>query len=225
LTVLENIVLVGQLLDMRKAQARARAGELLRQFDLEPGTQRASTLSGGMRRRLDLAISLVGRPRIVFLDEPTTGLDPGRRENLWSMVRTMTAEGATVLLTTQYLEEADALADHICVIDGGKAIADGTPAELKRIVGGQTIVVRPADPHQMEVTVEILEHVSGRRPEPVSRGVVAVPVDDDRVLAEAVQRLAAADVRVAEFSLRLPSLDEAFFALTGRRTEAETTGR
>ncbi|WP_369386606.1 ATP-binding cassette domain-containing protein [Streptomyces sp. CG1] len=224
LTAFENLVLVGQLLDMRKAEARSRADELLRQFDLqESGRQRASVLSGGMRRRLDLAVSLVGRPRIVFLDEPTTGLDPGRREDLWRTVRTMTAEGATVLLTTQYLEEADALADHIYVIDDGRAIADGTPADLKRIVGGQAIVVRPVDPQQADVALEVLERVAGRRAEPVSRGVVTVPVDDDRVLPEAAARLAAADVRLAEFSLRLPSLDEAFFSLTGRSAGARTT--
>ncbi|BCJ53430.1 daunorubicin resistance protein DrrA family ABC transporter ATP-binding protein [Actinoplanes sp. NBRC 14428] len=221
LTAFENLVMVGQLLDMRKAEAGSRADELLRQFDLqEAGKQRASVLSGGMRRRLDLAVSLVGRPQIVFLDEPTTGLDPGRREDLWRLVRTMTAEGVTVLLTTQYLEEADALADHICVIDEGRAIADGTPADLKQIVGGQAIVVRPVDPQQTDVAVDVLEQVAGRRAEPVDRGVVTVPVDDDRVLPEVIQRLAAADIRLAEFSLRLPSLDEAFFALTGRSKEA-----
>jgi len=214
LTAFENLVMVGRLLDLRKAEARSRADELLRQFDLlEAGKQRASVLSGGMRRRLDLAVSLVGRPRIVFLDEPTTGLDPGRREDLWQLVRRMTAEGVTVLLTTQYLEEADALADHICVIDEGRAIADGTPADLKRIVGGQAIVVRPVDPQQTDVAVEVLEQVAGRRAEPVDRGVVTV-------LLEVVKRLAAAKVRLAEFSLRLPSLDEAFFALTGRSKEA-----
>ncbi|MEU4475709.1 ATP-binding cassette domain-containing protein [Micromonospora sp. NPDC023888] len=220
LTAFENLVMVGQLLDLRKAEARSRADELLRQFDLrESGTQRASALSGGMRRRLDLAVSLVGRPRIVFLDEPTTGLDPGRREDLWRLVRSMTAEGVTVLLTTQYLEEADALADHICVIDEGRVIADGTSADLKRIVGGQTIVVRPVDPRQADVAAEVLEQVARRRAEPVHRGVVTVPVEDDRVLPEVVRRLVDADVRLAEFSLRLPSLDEAFFALTGRAEE------
>ncbi len=220
LTAFENLVLVGQLLDMRTAEARSRADELLLQFDLQDSRKhRAAVLSGGMRRRLDLAVSLVGRPRIVFLDEPTTGLDPGRREDLWRMVRSMTAEGVTVLLTTQYLEEADALADRISVIDDGRAIADGTPAELRRIVGGQTIAVRPVDPAQGEVAAEVLERVAGRRAEPIDRGVVTVPVDDDRVLPEVVQRLAAADVRLAEFALRLPSLDEAFFALTGRSGE------
>ncbi|MFY1634828.1 ATP-binding cassette domain-containing protein [Solwaraspora sp. WMMB335] len=220
LTAFENLVMVGQLLDMRKAEARFRADELLRQFDLhESGKQRASALSGGMRRRLDLAVSLVGRPHIVFLDEPTTGLDPGRREDLWRLVRSMTADGATVLLTTQYLEEADALADYIYVIDDGRAIADGTPADLKRIVGGQAIVVRPVDPRHTDLVVGVLEQVAGRRAEPVDRGVVTVPVDDDRVLPEVVQRLAAEGVRLAEFSLRLPSLDEVFFTLTGRSAE------
>ncbi|WP_028476829.1 daunorubicin resistance protein DrrA family ABC transporter ATP-binding protein [Nocardia sp. CNY236] len=222
LTAFENLVMVGQLLDLRNAEARSRADELLRQFGLqESGMQRASVLSGGMRRRLDLALSLVGRPRIVFLDEPTVGLDPGRREDLWRLVRNMTTEGVTVLLTTQYLEEADTLADHICVIDDGRAIADGAPTDLRRIVGGQTIAVRPVDPRQANLAAEVLQRVAGRRPEPVDRGVVAVPVDDDRVLPDIVQRLAAADVRLAEFSLRLPSLDEAFFALTGRSEEAQ----
>ncbi len=138
LTAAENLVLIGRLLDMRKAEAQARAAELLERFELtEDAGRRVSTYSGGMRRRLDLAASMIGRPAVIYLDEPTTGLDPGRREEAWRLIRSMTDGGGTVLLTTQYLEEADALADEITVIDRGTAIASGTPAELKRIAAGR----------------------------------------------------------------------------------------
>src|SRR6266511_3143324 len=146
LTGEENLTLIGELLDLRGAEAKARAAELLDRFGLtEAAGRRASTYSGGMRRRLDLAASLVGNPRVIFLDEPTTGLDPGKREDVWRMIRLLTADGGTVLLTTQYLKEADALADEIAVIHHGTVIAHGTAAELKEIVGGQTIVARPKD--------------------------------------------------------------------------------
>ncbi|MEU4745782.1 ATP-binding cassette domain-containing protein, partial [Actinosynnema sp. NPDC023658] len=145
LTGVQNLVLIGQLLNLRTSQAKARAAELLRDFELtDAGGRQVKTYSGGMRRRLDLAASLVGRPDVIYLDEPTTGLDPAKRDDIWNVVRTLVSDGATVLLTTQYLEEADALADEISVIDHGRVIAHGTPASLKRIVGGQTVLVRPA---------------------------------------------------------------------------------
>ncbi|NEA25641.1 ATP-binding cassette domain-containing protein [Actinomadura bangladeshensis] len=220
LTATENLVLIGRLLDMRKAEAQARAAELLERFELtDDAGRRVSTYSGGMRRRLDLAASMIGRPAVIFLDEPTTGLDPGRREEAWRLIRSMTEGGGTVLLTTQYLEEADALADEITVIDRGAAIASGTPAELKRIAGGQAITVRPRDPGRLDEVTAILRGVSGREVEPPHRDVVSVPVDGDGAFTEAVRRLDAAGIGVTELSLRLPSLDEVFFTLTGHRTD------
>ena len=147
LTGRQNLELIGALLDLKRKDAKRRAAELLEWFDLQDAADRpARTYSGGMRRRLDLAASLVGRPSIVFLDEPTTGLDPSKREDMWGVVRNLVDDGSTILLTTQYLEEADALADEITVIDHGKVIAHDTPTGLKQIVGGQTLTVRPTRP-------------------------------------------------------------------------------
>jgi len=221
LTGLENLVLIGRLLDLRRGEAVARARQLLTDFELtEAGSRKVATYSGGMRRRLDLAASLVGRPSVVFLDEPTTGLDPGKREEVWRMIRRMTAGGGAVLLTTQYLEEADALADEISVIDHGRVIAHGTPAELKRLAGGQTIAVRPVAQDRLGEVATIISEVTGRRPDAAGGGVLTVPVEGDAAFIEAVRRLAAAEVEVAEVSLRLPSLDEVFVTLTGRHTDA-----
>ncbi|HST83902.1 MAG TPA: ATP-binding cassette domain-containing protein [Kineosporiaceae bacterium] len=225
LTGLENLVLIGRLLDLSRRDARSRALHLLGQFDLSEAKDRLSkTYSGGMRRRLDLAASLVGRPAVIYLDEPTTGLDPGKREDVWQLVRRLAEDGTTVLLTTQYLEEADALADEISVINHGKVIAHGTPAELKQIVGGQTLEVRPVNPADLEAVGQLLTQVAQRPAESPGRGVLSVPVESDAALTIVVGRLAEAGIAVTELSLRLPSLDEAFFALTGRRTaeEAET---
>jgi oleandomycin transport system ATP-binding protein len=221
LTGRQNLELIGALLDLRRKAARARAGELLEWFDLAEAADRpAKTYSGGMRRRLDLAASLVGRPSIVFLDEPTTGLDPAKREDMWGVVRNLVTDGSTVLLTTQYLEEADALADEISVIDHGRVIAHDTPDGLKRVVGGQTLTVRPADPERLADAEAIVSELSGgAKTDHPARGTVAVPVSGDDVLAEAVLRLRDADIAVTELSLRLPSLDEVFFTLTDRRRQ------
>ncbi|MEV8515835.1 ATP-binding cassette domain-containing protein [Dactylosporangium sp. NPDC051484] len=220
LTGTENLVLIGQLLDLRAKEAKARAAQLLAEFDLSEAANRpAKTYSGGMRRRLDLAASLVGRPAVVYLDEPTTGLDPAKREDVWNMVRAQVQEGTTVLLTTQYLEEADALADNISVINHGKVIAHGTPAQLKHIVGGQTISVRPADPAHLDTVATILANVSGNEPESHGRGVMSVPVADGSAMTAVVRRLDEAGISVIELSLHLPSLDEVFFTLTRERQE------
>jgi len=219
LTGTENLVLIGQLLDLRTPQAKVRARELLAEFGLTEAAGRSvKTYSGGMRRRLDLAASLVGRPRVIFLDEPTTGLDPSKRDDMWTVIRTLVAEGVTVLLTTQYLEEADALADQISVFDHGSVIATGTPAQLKQVVGGQTVLVRPVDPARIPDVTRILEAVSGRDAESPGQGVVSVPVAGDTEFTEMVRRLSVEDVAVTELSLRLPSLDDAFFTLTGQHT-------
>lgn len=220
LTGSENLVLIGRLLDLHKPQARARAADLLEWFGLtDAAGRRVSTYSGGMRRRLDLAASMVGHPEVIFLDEPTTGLDPGKREDVWRMVRSMTDDGRTVLLTTQYLEEADALANDIAVIDNGRVIAHGTAAELKRLAGGQTVAVRATDTSRVAEVASILTAVAERAPDTGTGDVLTVPVDGDYALTEIVRRLDAAGIGVTELSLRLPSLDEVFFALTGRRTD------
>ena len=219
LTGTQNLVLIGQLLDLTTRDARARAVELLEWFDLADAASRpAKTYSGGMRRRLDLAASLVGRPSVIFLDEPTTGLDPAKREDMWDVVRNLVTDGSTVLLTTQYLDEADALADEITVIDHGRVIAHDTPDGLKRIVGGQTLTVRPADAARLDEVTSIVAQVATGRPETATRGVVSAPVGGDAALTETVARLAQAGIAVTELSLHLPSLDEVFFTLTGART-------
>src|SRR3954451_20966437 len=156
LTGIQNLVMIGQLLDLNRAQARARADELLAEVALtDAGKRLTKPYSGGMRRRLDLAASLIGRPDVVFLDEPTTGLDPAKREDMWEVVRSLVRDGSTVLLTTQYLEEAEALADEITVIDHGRVIANDTPERLKRIVGGQTLEVRPSDERDLARTAAV----------------------------------------------------------------------
>jgi oleandomycin transport system ATP-binding protein len=222
LTGEQNLVMIGQLLDLSARAARIRARELLAWFDLADAAGRpAKTYSGGMRRRLDLAAGLVGRPSVIFLDEPTTGLDPSKREDMWGVVRSLVGDGSTVLLTTQYLDEADALADEITVIDKGRVIAHDTPDGLKRVVGGQTLTVRPVDPARLDEAAALIGRLAGVRPESLSRGVVSVPVSGDAVLGEAVARLAAAGIAVTELSLHLPSLDEVFFTLTGRTAELQ----
>ena len=222
LTGLQNLTLIGELLDLRRADAKVRAAELLEWFDLtDAGRRQAKTYSGGMRRRLDLAASLVGNPGVIYLDEPTTGLDPAKREDMWGVVRSLVGNGSTVLLTTQYLEEADALADDICVIDHGKVIAHGTPAQLKHLAGGQTIEVRPTDPADVPAVSAILSSVAGHEVESPQRGVLTVPVEAERAFTEVVRRLDEAGIGVLELSLRLPSLDEVFFTLTGHTTRKE----
>jgi len=222
LTGNENLQLIGQLLDLTRRDAKARAAELLDWFGLqEAADRRAKTYSGGMRRRLDLAASLVGRPAIIFLDEPTTGLDPAKREDMWDVVRRLVVDGSTVLLTTQYLDEADALADEITVIDHGRVIAHDTPEGLKQRVGGQTLTVRPVDPAQLAGVATILTELTGRRPESRGRGQLTVAVPGEQLLDQALGRLRTAGIALTELSLHLPSLDEVFFQLTGHDTDEQ----
>ncbi|MGX7679026.1 daunorubicin resistance protein DrrA family ABC transporter ATP-binding protein [Jatrophihabitans sp. DSM 45814] len=222
LTGTQNLVMIGQLLNLSGRDARSRASELLEWFDLSDAASRiAKTYSGGMRRRLDLAASLVGRPSVIFLDEPTTGLDPSKREDMWGVVRRLISEGSTVLLTTQYLDEADALADEISVIDHGRVIAHDTPDGLKQVVGGQRLEVRPTDESRLDEVASILGVVAGARPEIASRGRLSVPVESDTALTDTVARLSNAGITVTELSLHLPSLDEVFFTLTGRSTDTD----
>ena len=220
LTGTQNLVLIGQLLNLSTRDARARAAELLDWFDLaEAAPRRAKTYSGGMRRRLDLAASLVGRPRVIFLDEPTTGLDPAKREDMWEVVRRLVADGSTVLLTTQYLEEADALADEITVIDKGRVIAHDTPEGLKRKIGGQRIRVKPSDRGRLDDVGRILTDIAGLAPQSTGRDELTVAVGSDTALAAAVARLGTEHIAVTELSLHLPSLDEVFMTLTGKHTD------
>src|SRR6266511_1463431 len=223
-TRVENLLLIGRLLGQSRQAARRRAVELLDDFALSEAASRpAKTYSGGMRRRLDLAASLVGRPRVVYPDEPTTGLDPRGRGDLWRVVRNLVDDGVTVLLTTQYMEEADQLADEIVVIDRGRVAATGTPDQLKAKVGGQVLVVSPVSDSDLDTVVGVVAELSGDEPD-VAQGAVSVPVGDAGLPPAILQRLTTAGVRVAELSLRKPSLDEVFFTLTGHRASAEDAG-
>ncbi|WP_291520938.1 ATP-binding cassette domain-containing protein [Branchiibius sp. NY16-3462-2] len=216
LTGTQNLVMIGQLLGLKTKDAKARAAELLDWFDLtESAGRMAKTYSGGMRRRLDLAASLVGRPAVIFLDEPTTGLDPAKREDMWDVVRRLVTDGSTVLLTTQYLEEADALADEITVIDHGRVIAHDTPEGLKRVIGGQRIVLVPADRERLDDVRRVLTDTTSRTPELTGRSELTVAVDDDSAFPQIVNTLAQQGISMNEVSLHLPSLDEVFMTLTG----------
>ena len=217
----ENLYMIGRLLGMPGSAARARAKELLESFDLaDAATKYVKTYSGGMRRRLDLAASLVGRPRFLYLDEPTTGLDPRSRLELWAMIRALVAQGTTVLLTTQYLEEADRLADEIVVIDHGKVIAAGTPQQLKTRVGGQVLQAQPADPADLPETQKILAGFAEDEDGTHSDGqLVSVRINDRSALGQAVRRLDEAGIAVDDLSMRRPSLDEVFLAVTGHAAD------
>ncbi|WP_328989993.1 ATP-binding cassette domain-containing protein [Kribbella sp. NBC_01245] len=216
-----NLVMIGRLLGLPRPQARQRADELLERFELtDAGDRIAKTYSGGMRRRLDLAASLVGNPSILYLDEPTTGLDPHARNGVWDTVRDLVLEGTTVLLTTQYLEEADALADSIVVFDHGRIVASGRPAELKAQAGRQSLDVRPADPRHLERVAAIVAESTGTRPSvDIVNALVSVPVADGTSMPVVVRRLDEAGIAVTELSLRLPSLDEVFLAITGHAAQ------
>jgi oleandomycin transport system ATP-binding protein len=218
-----NLIMIGRLLGL--SRPAARAAELLARFGLTDAAGRTvKTYSGGMRRRLDLAASLVGSPRVLFLDEPTTGLDPNSRTDVWAMIRALVAEGVTVLLTTQYLDEADQLAHDIVVIDKGKVIATGTPDELKVRTGGQLLLVVPADPARLAEVATLLESLAGAEvATDADAGAVSVPASDKALLPRVVRELDDRGIELEEFTLRKPSLDEVFFALTGHRADNDDT--
>ena len=229
LTGRENLEMVGRLYHLPRATALARAGELLEQFDLADAADRiAKTYSGGMLRRLDLAASLVAHPDVLFLDEPTTGLDPRSRLAMWDVIRNLVASGTTLLLTTQYLDEADELADEIAVIDHGLVIAAGTSDELKSRVGGDVVEFMVPDRSQLDSARAAAEAIAdGTAPtvdESVGRVTVRVGSRGSDALVETVRRLDAVGVTSEGLSLRRPSLDDVFLALTGHAAEDETEG-
>ncbi|HZO59581.1 MAG TPA: ATP-binding cassette domain-containing protein [Solirubrobacterales bacterium] len=220
LTGRENLILLGRLLGLKRDAAKARAAELLDGFGLtEAATKLVKHYSGGMRRRLDIAASLVVTPELMFLDEPTTGLDPHARNQVWDIIRALVGGGTTILLCTQYLDEADQLAEGIAVIDHGKVIAEGTPSQLKASVGSGALHVRLLDPEQRPDAERLLSReLGGVHLEPDPAALSAPCATGDRA-AEAIAELARSGVRIADFSLGQPSLDEVFLALTGHTAE------
>ena len=224
LTGRENLVMVGQLYHLSLRQARQRADELLERFDLtEAGSRIAKTYSGGMRRRLDLAAGLVLAPPVLFLDEPTTGLDPRSRLAMWDVIRELVADGTTLLLTTQYLEEADRLAKQIAVIDQGRVIAEGTADELKAQVGGERLALTVAAGSSIDAALRALAPY--RTGEPVvdreERSLLVPVTNGAGLLASVIRDLDAAGIVLEDFGLRRPTLDDVFLTLTGHAAEAD----
>jgi len=223
LTGRENLVLLGRLLGFRSKQAKDRADELLGAFGLEDAAGKlVKNYSGGMRRRLDIAASIVVTPELMFLDEPTTGLDPRSRNQVWDIIRALVGQGTTVLLCTQYLDEADQLAKRIAVIDHGRVIAEGTPGQLKTSVGQGALHVRLLDPEQRDEAARLLSRMldaeAHREPDPAALSVAAPSAER---ASEAVAELASAEIGLASFALAQPSLDEVFLALTGHPAEEQ----
>ncbi|GAA3236636.1 ATP-binding cassette domain-containing protein [Streptomyces thermocoprophilus] len=221
----ENLYMIGRLLDLSRKDARARADELLERFSLTDAARRpVNTYSGGMRRRLDLAASMIGRPAVLYLDEPTTGLDPRTRNEVWDEVKRMVGDGVTVLLTTQYMEEAEQLAHELTVVDRGKVIAGGGIDELKAKVGGRTLRIKPTDPAHLRPLAGRLDAlgITGLAPTVVDTdaGAVLVPILSDEQLTAVVGAVHEHGVALASITTELPSLDEVFLSLTGHRAGA-----
>ncbi len=220
LTGRENLWMFGRLYHLSSGEARTRAAELLERFQLNEAADRvAKTYSGGMRRRLDLASALIGRPRLLFLDEPTTGLDPRSRLGMWDVIRAQVKEGATLLLTTQYLEEADELASQIAVVDQGKIIARGTADELKSQVGGERIEVVVHDPGDMPRSSQLLAPDGTAKVEEHMRRLTIAADGGAAQLVDVVRRLGEAAIKIDDIALRRPTLDDVFLALTGHAAE------
>ncbi|MTE16514.1 ATP-binding cassette domain-containing protein [Nocardia aurantiaca] len=233
LTATENLVIFSRLLGLSRTEARRKSVELLEEFGLTEAADKAlENFSGGMRRRLDLAASLIAHPPLLFLDEPTTGLDPRTRAQMWDTIRRLVREGSTVLLTTQYLDEADQLADRIAVIDRGKVIADGTSDELKSSVGLSALQLTLADRDRIEaariLVSEVLSRAAGRIVEATitpEAGRITAPLPDPSITTDILIRLREDDIRVDEINVAKPSLDEVFFALTGHAAEDDESER
>ncbi|MBO1333232.1 ATP-binding cassette domain-containing protein [Streptomyces sp. VRA16 Mangrove soil] len=221
----ENLYMIGRLLDLSRKEARARADGLLERFSLtDAATRPAKTYSGGMRRRLDLAASMIGRPHVLYLDEPTTGLDPRTRNEVWDEVKRMVREGVTVLLTTQYMEEAEQLASELTVVDRGQVIARGGIEELKAKVGGRTLRIRPADPLELRPLAASLDElgITGLATSTVDpeSGTVLVPILSDEQLTAVVGAVTARGITIGSIATELPSLDEVFLSITGHKASA-----
>jgi ABC-2 type transport system ATP-binding protein len=225
LTGHENLVLISRLLGMSWADARKRSTELLNAFELsEASGKQVRSFSGGMRRRIDIAASLVTRPELLFLDEPTTGLDPRSRNQVWDLVRRIAAEGTTVLLTTQYLEEADKLAERMAVVDHGRVIAEGTSQELKASIGGSALRIQLAEPDRREEAQALVAKVVGDGLLPnTDPTALSVNVPSAAAAASVLSALSSAGIQLTDFALGAPSLDDVFFALTGRGPTSSTS--
>jgi ABC-2 type transport system ATP-binding protein len=222
LTGRENLILLGRLLGLKRDHAKARATELLEAFGLADAAARlVKHYSGGMRRRLDIAASIVVTPELMFLDEPTTGLDPRSRNQVWDIIRALVDEGTTILLCTQYLDEADQLAEGIAVIDQGKVIAEGTPGQLKASVGSGALHVRLIDPAQRPAAEQLLARELGIVQLEADPAALSVQCANPDRAAEAIAELARSGIRIADFSVGQPSLDEVFLALTGHPAEED----
>ncbi|MFZ2625269.1 MAG: ATP-binding cassette domain-containing protein [Propionibacterium sp.] len=223
LSATENLVIFSRLLGLGRAEAKAKSAELLERFGLTEAARRPlQKFSGGMRRRLDLAASLISQPPLIFLDEPTTGLDPRTRGQMWDTIRELVSTGSTVLLTTQYLDEADQLADRIAVIDRGRVAAEGTPDELKQSVGNSSLVLRLVDPADTAEALEVIRralHVSGTPSPEASR--ITVPMTDPDRVTDLLIEFRTSHIRLAEFSVQKPTLDEVFLAITGHNATVD----
>lgn len=220
LSATENLTIFGRLLGLSGAYSRRKAAELLEEFSLSEAAKRPlSKFSGGMRRRLDLAVSLIAQPPLIFLDEPTTGLDPRTRNQMWGTIRNLVKQGSTVLLTTQYLDEADQLADRIAVIDRGKVVAEGTTGELKASIGTATLQLRLTHKSAVPDTSKIIEKVLRAKPTNPESAMLAAPMVDPEKITDLLVALRTADIHLQEVSVQKPTLDEVFLTLTGKPTE------
>jgi ABC-2 type transport system ATP-binding protein len=217
LSAIENLVIFGRLLGLSRKEAKAKANELLEEFGLTEAAKRPlSKFSGGMRRRLDLAASLIAQPPLIFLDEPTTGLDPRTRNQMWDTIRRLVKSGSTILLTTQYLEEADQLADRIAVIDKGRVVAEGTPNELKRSIGAATLQLQISSESHIAEARSIIEKVLSVKTQNPEPKLITAPMKDPDTVTDLLVALKKAGIKLDEVSVQKPSLDEVFFALTGK---------
>lgn len=222
LSATENLVIFSRLLGLKRKQAKQKAAELLEEFNLTETARRPlSKFSGGMRRRLDLAASLIAQPPLIFLDEPTTGLDPRTRNQMWETIRTLASKGSTILLTTQYLDEADQLADRIAVIDRGKVIAEGTGTELKASIGKATLQLVLAAKQDTDKAMEIIQKVLGVKVHNPSEGRIGAPMANPDLVTDLLIALRSSNIRLKQVSVQEPTLDEVFLTLTGKSTQAE----
>ena len=222
LSATENLIIFSRLLGLDKAEAKQKAKDLLEEFGLAEAAKRPlAKFSGGMRRRLDLAASLIAQPPLIFLDEPTTGLDPRTRNQMWATIRRLVKSGSTVLLTTQYLDEADQLADRVAVIDRGKVVAEGTVRELKKTIGSAALELRLERPEDTKAALKIIQKVLGTQPTTPKHGHLTAPMADPERITDLLIELRGANIHLTEVSVQEPTLDEVFLTLTGHTTEDE----